>query len=225
MTGKNVEVGVQILYIHRHVRNGLGTVYKYGNALPVGIAYHFPDRIHRTQHIGDMGHADNLCTFGKQLLVFILQKLPLVIHRNDLNGDAFFSSQQLPGNDIAVMLHDGKNHLIPLLHKFIAETGYKQVDTFRRTAGKDYFIRAAGIDKLPHRLTRCLVQLRSLLRKKMHTAMHIGIDRIVLVRNGIYHLTGFLCGRTVIKVNQRLTIYFTRKYREISSYLLKVHIF
>ena len=69
-------------------------------------------------------------------------------------------------------------------------------------------------------------QLRGgLLRKKMHTAMHIGIDRIVLVRNGIYHLTGFLCGRTVIKINQRLTIYFTRKYREISSYLLKVHIF
>ena len=54
-----------------------------------------------------MEHHSNIVPW--QLLVFILQKLPLVIHRNDLNGDAFFSSQQLPGNDIAVMLHDGKN--------------------------------------------------------------------------------------------------------------------
>ena len=207
------------------MRNGLGTVYKHRNALFVGIAYHLPDRVHRTQHIGYMRHADNLCTLGKQLFVLIQQKLASVIHRNDFNGNPPLGSQQLPGNDIAVMLHNGENHLIPLLHKLFTEAGHKQIDTFRRTAGKDDFIRTAGIDKLPHRLTRRLVQLRSLLRKEMHTTMHIGVDRIVLVRNGVHHLTGLLRSRTVIKVNQRLTIYLTGKYRKISSYLLKVHIF
>lgn len=207
------------------MRNGLGSVHKHGNALPVGIAYHLLYGIHRTQHIGYMGYADNLRTFGKQLFVLVQQKFASVIHRDNFNGNPSFGSQQLPGNDVAVMFHDGENHLIPLLHKLLTEAGHKQIDTFRRAAGKDDFIRTAGMDELPYRLARCFVQLRSLLRKEMHTAMHIGIDRIVLIRNGIHHLTGFLRSRTVIKVNQRLTIYLTGKYRKISSYLLKVHIF
>ena len=139
-----------------------------------------------------MRHADNLCTLGKQLFVLVQQKFSSVIHRNNFNGNPPLGCQQLPGNDITVMLHNGENHLIALLHKLFAEAGHKQIDALRCTAGKDDFIRTAGIDELPHRLTRRFVQLRSLLRKKMHTTMHIGVDRIVLIRNGIHHLTGLL---------------------------------
>ena len=62
-----------------------------------------------------------------------------------------------------MMLHHGKNHLISLLHEFLTEAGDKQVDALRRTTGEDNLIRAAGIDEFPDRLTRSLMQLRSLL--------------------------------------------------------------
>ena len=41
-----------------------------------------------------------------------------------------------------------KNHPIPL-HKLLTETGHKQVDTFRRAAGKDFisFV-LPGMDEL-----------------------------------------------------------------------------
>ena len=116
-----------------------------------------------------------------------------------------------------MVFHHRKNHLIPLLHKFLTKAGDKQVDTLRRTTGEDNLIRTVGIDETSHRLTRGLVQLCSLLRQEVHSAMHIGIHRIIFVRNGIYYLARFLRSRAVVQIDQRLAIYLTGKDREISS--------
>ena len=222
MSGKNIKIRIQILYVYRHVRNGLGTVYKYWYSLFVGKLNHLLYRIYCTQHIGDMGYADNLRTFRKQSLIFVYQKFAPVVHRNNLNGNTSFGSQQLPGNDITVMFHNGEDHFVTFLHKLFTKTGYKQIDTLRRSTGEDNFVRTGGIDKLPHCFTGSFMQFRSLLRKKMYTTMHVGVDRIIFICNGIYYTTGFLGSGPIIQINQRLAIYLTGKYREISSYLLKI---
>ena len=115
-----------------------------------------------------------------------------------------------------MVFHHRKNHLIPLLHEFLTEAGDKQVDTLRRTTGEDNLIRTVGIDETSHRLTRGLVQLCSLLRQEVHSAMHIGIHRIIFVRNGIHYLPRFLRSGTVVQVDQWFAIYLTGKDGEIS---------
>lgn len=169
-----------------------------------------------------MRHTDNPGTLGEQLPVFIQQEFALVIHRNHLDGNSTLSGKQLPGNNVAMVFHHRKNHLIPLLHEFLTEAGDKQVDTLRRTTGEDNLIRAASIDETSHRLTRGLVQLCSLLRQEVHSAMHIGIHRIIFVRNGIHYLARFLRSGTVVKVNQRLAIYGAGKDGEINSHFLNI---
>ena len=86
--------------------------------------------------------------------------LPIWVNR-DCN--TFTSSQKLPGDNITMMFHYRKDHLIPFLHKLVTKTGNKQVYAFRCSPCEHHFTRAAGIDKLTYRFTRCLVQFRSLL--------------------------------------------------------------
>ena len=124
-----------------------------------------------------------------------------------------------------MMFHHGKNHFIPLFHKFVAKAGNKQVDAFRRSAGEDNFVRATGVNKLTHRFTGGLMQFRSLLRKIMHAAMHIGINGIIFIHQRINYQTGFLRRRTVIEINQRFTVNRTAQYRKILTYLLNIHVY
>ena len=60
------------------------------------------------------------------------------------------------------------------------------------------------------------MQLGSLLREEVHATMYIGIHRIVLVCNGIYHLAGLLRSGSIVQINQWLAIYSAGKDGEIS---------
>ena len=47
VAGEDVEVGIQRLYVDRHVGDALRSVHQYGNAVAVRRAYHLPDGIDR----------------------------------------------------------------------------------------------------------------------------------------------------------------------------------
>ena len=52
--------------------------------------------------------------------------------------------------------------------------------------------------------------------------MHVGIITQVILRHPFHHLQRALRGSPVIQVNQRLTIYFLLKYREIFPYPIDI---
>ena len=190
----------------------------------MGGSNHFLYRIYCAQHIRYLNNADNLCTFGEKLLVFIQQQFPFIVHRNHFDCNSFAGGQQLPGNDVAVMFHYRNNHFITFLHKLISKAGNKQINAFRRPPRKDNLIRSGGIDKPAYRLTGGLMQFCCLLGEIMYPAMHIGIDGIIFIYNRINHQTGLLSRCTVIEINQRLTVYRTAQYRKIFTYLLNIHV-
>ncbi len=118
----------------------------------MGKSNHLLDGIDRTQHIGNMRHTDNLRTFGEQLLYSSNKSSPLSFIGITLMVIPRLAASSCQGNDVAMVFHHRKNHLIPLLHKFLTKAGDKQIDTLRRSTGKDNLIRAAGIDETSHRL-------------------------------------------------------------------------
>ena len=103
-----------------------------------------------------------------------------------------------------------------------AEGGGEEVDAFRGAAGEDDFVRTAGVDELAHCFAGGFMQFGGLLGKEMHAAMHVGIDGVVLVGDGVYHATGLLGSGAVIEIDQRLAIDFTGKDGEVGSYVLDV---
>ena len=58
MTAEGKEIAVHRLHIHLEMGCALGTVHQDGNAVLMCNFHDFIDRIHRSQHIAHMGHAD-----------------------------------------------------------------------------------------------------------------------------------------------------------------------
>ena len=65
MSGEHEKIGIQILYVHFHVRDRLCSVYQTRYAVRMSRCNHFFHRIHCTQHIRNMNHADYFRSFGK----------------------------------------------------------------------------------------------------------------------------------------------------------------
>ena len=144
MSGENIKISIKRLHIDGHVGNTLGAVHQHGYAVSVGSGNHIFDRIDRAKYITNVRHADNAGTFGEEPFVFVEQQLATVVHRDDAKLDALAHLQQLPGDDVAVVLHGGDDDLVALAEEGFAEAGGKQVDALRGAAGEDDFVRQAG---------------------------------------------------------------------------------
>ena len=153
-----------------------------------------------------MGHGHETGARSEEALVLVEEQFAAVVHRDDADDDAAPVAQQLPGDDVAVVFHDGEDDLVAFLHAGFAEGCGQEVDALGGAAREDDFVRGAGVQEAAHRLARCLVQLGGLLGEEVHAAVHVGIDGVVFVGNGIDHATGLLRGGSVIQIDERAAI-------------------
>lgn len=200
----------------------LGAVHQHGYAVSVGSGNHIFDRIDRAKYITNVRHADNAGTFGEEPFVFVEQQLATVVHRDDAKLDALAHLQQLPGDDVAVVLHGGDDDLVALAEEGFAEAGGEQVDALRGTAGEDDFVGAAGVDEATDSLAAGFVEFSSLLRKEVNTAVDVGVDAVVFISDSINYASGLLGSSAVVQVDQWLAINSTGENRKISPYLFYI---
>ena len=220
VAGENVEVGIQLAHVDGHVGDALRAVHQHGDAVGVGGADHLSDGIDRAQHVADVGDADQFGLRGEQFLVFIQQEVAFIVHGDDAEHDAALQGLELPGDDVAVVLHRGDDDLVACLHLRLTEGGCQQVDALRGAAGEDDFVCRAGVDELAHGLAAGLVQLRGLLGEEVHAAVHVGVGVVVFVGDGLHHLAGLLGGGAVVQVDQGLAVDGAAQDGEIGAYLL-----
>ena len=222
MTGEYQKIGIQLLHIHRHVRDRLCGIYQKRHSVCMRGGNHLFDGVHRSQHIRHMSDTDKLRPLGKKLFILVEQQLAPIVHRNHLEGNPPTGSEQLPGNDVAVMLHHRNNHFIALAHTLIAKARSEQVDALGGSARENHLVGTTRIDEPPHRLARSFVKLGGLLREVMHSTMYVRIDGVVFVYYRIHHHTRFLCRSAVIQIDQRLAVYFPAQYRKVFTYFLYI---
>ena len=137
MSGKCQKIHIQILYIHCHMGNALGSVrYKISTGLMGDLCKMF-DVIFAAQYIGYLGHGHNLrpitqsraeCFFG---IFSILGTLQILYH------SSCSSSCLLPGQEIAVVLHDAHQDFIPRLQHQGTQTVGHQIQAFRGMADEN----------------------------------------------------------------------------------------
>ena len=204
MPAEGEEVAVEFLHVDGNMGRALGTVDKDGHAVLVGNADDVADRIHGPQHVADVRHADDAGALVEELFVFLHAELPVVGDGNDAQADALTGLQELPRDDVAVVLHLGEDDLVALLHESLSEAGGHEVDALRGAAGEDNLRCAAGIQEAAHRLARSLVKLCGLLRKEVHAAMHVGIHVIVFLRHRLHDLTRLLRRRRIVEIDERV---------------------
>ena len=104
--GECIEIRIQLLHVHRHMRCGLCAVHENHGTLAVRVGDDLLHGMRDAQHIGDMADCDKRGLFRDFCLIFRPgDKAVLIGFQPDKFG-AFPLCQHLPGEDIGMMLRD-----------------------------------------------------------------------------------------------------------------------
>ena len=114
--------------------------------------------------------------------------------------------QQLPGHQVAVVLHEGEQHLIPRAQVGVTPAAGHQVDRLAGIAGEHDLPRTGCTDELRSRGPGGLEGFGGADAELVGTAMHIGVVAGVVVLQGLEHRERLLAGGSVIQVDQRATV-------------------
>ena len=87
---------------------------------------------------------------AEEPLELVQLQLSRVVDRNDTQARARLFAQQLPGNNVGVMLHFGDHDLITGPYMLPAVRLRYQVDTLGRVTGEDNFSRLGRMHELLH---------------------------------------------------------------------------
>ena len=116
MAGEDVEVAADALHIYRYVGDGLGAVQQDGDAAGVGQLHDLLRRVDGAEGIGLVDDGHQLGAVSEQLFVLVQQQLAVVVDGDDLEVGALFLAQNLPRDDVGVMLHSRNDDFIALAY-------------------------------------------------------------------------------------------------------------
>ena len=121
-----------------------------------------------------------------------------------------------------MVFHLADDDIVALTEELRAPTLRHEVDRGCRTRRKDDLGARLGSNKRPHTLARLLIEVGALLRKVVNPTMNIGIEFAVQTVDLVDHARRFLSRCATIQIDQRTAVHFTRKDRELFSYLVDV---
>ena len=114
-----------------------------------------------------------------------------------------------------MVLHHRKDYFVAFFQEGFSEGISHKIYALCGATRENDFARAASIYKLAHSFARCLMQLRSLLRKIVNPSVHIGVHLCIFTHNGINHTLRLLRCGSIVKVNKRMLVDLSRKYWKI----------
>ncbi len=164
------------------------------------------DRCHCAKRIGHMGDCDKLGTLGQALFEFLDMEHALVIHRREDKLRALSLPDEMPGNDIGVMLHDRQEDFIALADIWHAISISDRIDRLSSVLREHNFVDGANVQKTANCFARLFISVCCSIREKMQTAMHICIFICVCMGNSVNDALRLLRRSTIIQINKRLAM-------------------
>ena len=95
---------------------------------------HFPDRVDRSQRVGQMDEGHQLRPRAKQLFELVHLQLAAVVDGRNAETGVCLLAQQLPRDDVRMVLHMGDENLVPRADVLTTEALRHEIDAFRRIA-------------------------------------------------------------------------------------------
>ena len=109
-----VEVAAEGLHVHLHVRCRLSSIDKaHGprfTRLPGDLGY----RVHHAEGVGNVGDGDQAGPVGEESVVVLHHQRPVGSYIDVLHRGPGASGEDLPGNQVGVVLHLGEEDLVSL---------------------------------------------------------------------------------------------------------------
>ncbi len=165
----DMNVAIEISYIHLTMLNHLRTVEQYRNSPGMCLTYHLFYRVYGSQGVGGMGECHNPGPVAKKLIQFFKIQFSFFIKWDDLQICSLALTHHLPGDNVGVVFHFRDQNLIPRSDiLFTKGEGYR-IDRSGGSAGEYNLTGGAGIQKGPDGLPGCFITSGHLLTQEMDT--------------------------------------------------------
>ena len=227
MAGENEEITANFLNVQRLMSGALRGIDQRHNAAGAGAGAEFDHRVNRTEGVGNVGESKQFDIAGEPFVDAAHIEEAAITRDwqvNKLNTD--FIRQELPRDNVAMVLHLGEEDLVAALEKFISPGMGDEIDALGRAPGEDDLIDAPRIEELRGPGTGSFVGGTGAVTQLVDAAMHIGVVMLVIVQQGIDHLPGFLGRGRVVEIDEVVPIHLLVENGEIPAQVLKVwHLF
>ena len=184
VAGPGVEVGADVVHPHGHLRHGLGGVDQRHGAGGASAVHDLLDRVDRAEHVRHVRDRHELDpALGEHRVELVERELAGLVDAQVAQLGPGLLAEELPGDDVRVVLHVGDEHLVALAHVLPAPRVGDQVDRLGHVAGED---RGGGLptDERGDPLARPLEQVGGLAGKRIDAAVDVrvrvavvGVDR------------------------------------------------
>jgi len=208
VAGEDEEVAPDVLHVHGQMGGGLRPVHQHGHAELMRERRDLLDGVLHPGHVGDVGHGHqlHLSLAGRELGLQILHvQHPAVVHLDGRGLDVAALAQQVPRDDVGVVLHLREEHDVAVLEVALGPGVGHDVRAHGGAAGEDEGPGIAGPDERGHRDPRGLVHLRGLAGQPVGTAVDVGVGGAVELLLRLDHRLGLLRRCPAVQVGQENT--------------------
>ncbi len=181
-------------------------------------------RIDGPEDVGDVGHAHRAGALVEELLVLLEDQFAVVVHRDHPQAGAGLPADELPGDDVGVVLHLRDEDLVPLAQPGAAPALGDQIDGLGRPAHEDDFARAGGVEEALDLTARSFVGLGGAHAQLVHAAVDVGAIPPVEMVHRTQHRLGLLGRRSVVEVDQRMAVDFLAQAGEVRADRIDVEV-
>jgi hypothetical protein len=126
-------------------------------------------------------------------------------------------TQEVPGHDVGVVLHDTEHDLVALADPRPGEGGSDEVDRLGRRAREDDLLEPPGVQEAPDALPGALEGLGGAVGERMEAPMHIGVFVPVRVVHAVEHRVRLLRRGAGVEIDQPVPVDLFREDREVGS--------
>ena len=157
MPGKGVKIAPQILDVDHRVGYRLCAVDERGDTARLGRGNQAPHGKHRAERVGDMRAREQTGARAEQRLDRFDVHLAVRVHGRNPEPRAGLFADDLPWNDVGMMLEVGDEHLVAGHQQRPRIALRDQIDRFGRAAHENDLVARARIDEPHQPVARSLV--------------------------------------------------------------------
>ena len=217
VAGDRVEVATDRGHVQRHVRRRLRAVDHGDDAALARLAADRRDRIHRAQHIADVGDRQQLHVGCHRRMQRVEIQRAVRQQLGDLDRRAGTLGDQLPRHDVGVVLHPRDQDGVAGLQSRQRPRVGDQVDREGRAAAQDQVV-AVHAEERGQLPARAFVSLGGLAAQRVHRAADVGVVAAIEIVGRLDHRSRLLSGIRRVQIHQRLAMHFAREQREVLAH-------
>ena len=169
-----------------------------------------------------MGHRDEAGAGPEHREVGVEVEHAVVVDRHDPELRPLLLAEELPGDDVRMVLHVGDDDLVAFPEPRADEAVRNEVDGLGGAAREDDLAFVRGAQKAPDGLPGSLVGRRRALAQGVHAAVDVGVVLLVVVAEGVDDRARLLARRAAVEVGEGVSLDLLVESRKVGPDRLDV---